>query len=382
MRNMSRFSKLFAFTVVLAVAASCARVAKVDAVVADAATSKVVFKLLDINRFSVLDTVALDASGRLSYRVPVKKGQPEFVYIFHGDRKIASLILQSGDRVSLVADTLGNYTVDGSEESTKLLQVEKDYAAAVAKMNALALRAEEAISPDYAVQLRQQLAQEYVNYYRSRVKYVMENSASLSVVPVFYQTFGNNLPVFAQQTDAIHFRNASDSLSFVYPDSKYVKALRQEADRRFGYLELENRLASAESIGYPDVELPDLQGQKRKLSDVDAKVVMIQFWTATDAQQKMFNLDVLKPLYEDFHSRGFEIYQISLDVDKGLWAQVVKEQQHPWVSVCDSRGSASPYVGSYNIQTLPALYIISDGELVDGAVVDDASLRRLLQKLL
>ena len=57
-------------------------------------------------------------------------------------------------------------------------------------------------------------------------------------------------------------------------------------------------------------------------------------------------------------------------------------QQHPWVSVCDSRGASSPYALTYNIQALPALYIISGGELVDGAVVDEESLRKLLSRLL
>lgn len=378
---MSRFSRLFVLVAAVSAAVSCARNAKIDAVVADAASSEVILKMLDINSFAVLDTIDVDETGKFSYTLDVKKGEPEFVYLFKGDRKIVSLILQGGDKVQITADTLGNYTVQGSEESMKLAQVEKDYAATVARMNSLARRAEANVTPEYAQGLRQEIAQEYIAYYRSRVKYLMENARSLSVVPVLYQTFGTDLPVFAQQTDAIHFRNAADSLALVYPDSKYVKALRQEADRRFGYLELESRLNSAAQIGFPEVELPDLQGEKRKLTQVDSKVIMVQFWTASDAQQSMFNLDVLKPLHEEFHSKGFEIYQISLDVDKGLWAQVVK-QQHPWVSVCDSRGSASPYLGSYNIQSLPAFYIIKDGELVDGGVMDEKSLRKLLKKLL
>ena len=379
---MSRYSRVFVFAAALFAAAACSHTARIDAVVADASSSEVIVKLLDINRFSVLDTVAVDAEGKFSYKVEVQKGQPEFVYLFHGDKKVASLILQAGDKVSVVADTLGNYTVEGSEESLMLSQVEHDYSYALAKMNSLARRIEEAASQQYAAELRKEVGQEYIAYYRSRVKYIMENSRSLSVVPVFYQNFGSDVPVFGQRTDAIHFRNIADSLSLAYPDSRYVKALRQEADRRFGYLELQTRLANAEAIGYPEIELPDLQGQKRKLSETDAKVVMIQFWTATDTQQKMFNLDVLKPLYDEFHTKGFEIYQVSLDVDKGLWAQVVKEQQHPWVSVCDSRGASSPYALTYNIQALPALYIISGGELVDGAVVDEESLRKLLSRLL
>jgi len=313
--------------------------------------------------------------------VEVGKGQPEFVYIFHKDTKIASLLLEAGDNVKVTADTLGNFDVTGSEESVKLAQVEKDYADAVRQMEAVSAKFADA-SEDEAAGLRKELGKIYVDYYRHCVKYVLQNSTSLTVVPVLFQNFGVDLPVFAQSTDAIHFVNVSDSLATVYPDSKYVKALKKEAERRFGYLELENKLASAEEISYPDVELPDINANKVKLSEVDAKVVMLYFWSASDASQKMFNLDVLKSLYEDYHSRGFEIYQVALDPDKAGWAQVVKQQNLPWINVCDGLGGNSQYVYTYNIAALPAAYIIADGELVDGQVVDEKSLRRLLDKLL
>lgn len=382
MKNMSRYNKLFVLSAAALMTVACGRTAKIDAVIADAASSDVIVKLLDINRFEVLDTVSLDEAGKFSYKVDVQKGQPEFVYLFKGDRKIASMILSCGEKVTVVADTLGKYTVEGSDESVKLAQVEQDYAATLAKLTSLAQRAEEAVNPDYALSLRQELAKEYIAYYRNRIRYVMENSRSLSVIPVFYQTFGQNLPLFAQSTDAIHFRNIADSLSLEYPESKYVKALRQEAERRFGYLELESRITSADPIAYPEIELPDTKGVKTKLTEVDSKVIMVHFWTADDAEQKMFNLDVLMPLYNEFHSKGFEIYQVSLDVDKGLWAQVVKEQKLPWISVCDARGAASPYIALYNIAALPSFYIIADGELVDGSIVDEKSLRNIISKSL
>ena len=199
---------------------------------------------------------------------------------------------------------------------------------------------------------------------------------------MFFQNFGTELPVFGQTTDAILFRDAADSLEAIYPDSRYVKALRTEADRRFGYLELTSRLESADEIGYPDIELPDVQANKIKLSEVDSPVVMVYFWSAADASQKMFNLDVLKSVYDAYHKKGFEIYQVSMDVDKARWARVVKEQNLPWINVCDSRGSQSPYALMYNLAALPATYIICDGALVDGQVVDEKSLRRLLDDLL
>ena len=77
-----------------------------------------------------------------------------------------------------------------------------------------------------------------------------------------------------------------------------------------------------------------------------------------------------------------DIYQVSLDVDKTLWATTVRAQKLPWTNVCDSRGGASPYVSLYNLSAIPAAFIIADGELVDGKVVDEASLRKLLDDLL
>ena len=377
---MSRFSKIFAAFAVVAAAVSCGRTATIDAVVADAPSSDVIVKLLNINTFETLDTVALDAAGKFSYKVEIQEDQIEFVYLYKGSKKIASLLLKAGDKVTVNADTLGNYTVAGSEESEKLALVEKEYAEALSKMNALSAELETIEDVNEAVEVRQKMAEIYLSYYRGRVKYILENSHSMTVVPVLYQTFGSSLPVFAQSTDAIHFRNLADSLQVSYPQSRYVKALRNEAERRMGRLEMESLISSATPVAYPEIELPDINGVKRKLSDVDAKVILIQFWTASDLQQKMFNMDILKPLYNDFHSKGLEIYQVALDADKVLWSQVVKQQDHPWISVCDSRGTASIYALSYNLQLLPAMFIVADGELVDGEIVDEASLRKLIRK--
>lgn len=365
----------------MVMAAACSTKAGIEGELQGVASSEVVVKLLNINQYQVLDTVKTNAAGKFSYKVEVAKGQPEFIYLFYKDTKVASLLLEAGDKVNVTADTLGNFTVEGSEESVKLAQVEKEYADALVQLTTLSSQALVAEGSE-ADALKRQVGQIYVDYYRSRVKYVMENSKSLTAVPVFFQNFGSDLPVFSQSTDALLFANISDSLETVYPDSRYVKALRTEAAKRQNYLELESRINSAEAVGYPDIELPDLNAQKVRLSQVDAKVVMIFFWTASDANQKMFNLDFLKGIYEDYHDKGFEIYQVSLDVDKAQWARVVKEQKLPWINVCDSRGAASPYTLLYNVTSVPAVYVISNGDLVDGSMADEKSFRKTLEKLL
>ena len=361
---------------------SCAGKATVKGFLDGAPEADVVVKLLNVNQFQVLDTVKTDASGSFSYKMAVEKGQPEFVYLFYKDTRIASLLLKRGDAVTVEADTLGQYSITGSEESEKLRQVEKDledFTRSFADISTSLAR----ISPEspLADSLRKDLGKLYVEYYRGRLRYVMTNPYSMTSVPVLFQTVGN-MPVFGQQTDAIHFSSICDSLAKVYPDSRYVKALRQEADRRFKAMELAAKLQKAEEVDYLDIEMPDVNGVKKKLSEVDAKVVVLHFWAPSQPVQKMYNIEVLKPLYEKYSDKGLEIYQVAIDTDKAGWARIVKEQNLDWINVCDGLGEASPVVVSYNLSVLPATFILSGGTLQKDRISDDSSLRAAVSRLL
>ena len=384
MRNFGRYVLYAAcYAFIGAALVSCVGKASVKGSLPEAPDSEVTVRLLDMNRYEVLDTVRTDADGNFFCKVEVRKGQPEFVYLFYGDTKIASLLLRKGDRVTVEADTFGTYTVSGSEESEKLLQVEKDLAEFSSRFISLSamLEAADQASPQ-ADTLRRELAQEYVGYYRGRLKYVMSNPYSMTVVPVLFQMVGANLPVFGQQTDAIHFSNVSDSLETVYPESRYVKALRQEADRRYRMMEMSNKIRTAEQVNYLDIDQPDVRGVKRKLSEVDSKVVLLHFWDPAQPAQKMFNNDVLKPLYEKYSGKGLEIYQVAISADKAGWARTVKDQGLGWINVCDGLGTASSAVSTYNLSALPVSFILSDGQMLDERVTDAASLRRVLDRLL
>ena len=147
-------------------------------------------------------------------------------------------------------------------------------------------------------------------------------------------------------------------------------------------LEVNSRLQQAEEVSFIDIALPGLDGQIKKLSEVPAKVTMVYFWSST-AEQKMFNLDALVPLYEEFHGKGFEIYSVALDADKTAWASVVRGQKLPWVNVCDTQAEQSKYVGLYGINSLPVMWFLVDGEIdPDAQVKDLAGLRSYLRKKL
>ena len=364
--------KILAATAAALLLAACGPKTVIDGVLQDKADAPVIVKLLDVNKYQVLDTVKTNAAGAFSYKPELEKDHPEFIYLFYGDKKVASLLLKQGDHVKVTADTLGNYTVEGSEESLLLQEVEGDYAQFMLDMARLSA------DPDAA----QELSRRYVDYYRRSVRYVMEHPKSLTSVPVLFHRVNDGLAVFDQPTDGILFGSISDSLKTVYPDSRYVKALEVEAARRTNILQISQRLQEAEQVGFFNIDLPNLAGTKTKLSDVGSKVVMLYFWATTD-EQKLFNMDTLIPVYNEFHGRGFEIYAVSLDVDKSAWASVVKAQQLPWINVCDTRGDQSPLVNLYGLKTLPSAFFLVDGDMDPNADIQDAAaMRRYLQSKL
>ena len=374
--------KLVAAVAAAAMLWSCnADKASLSGTIEGATKGDVVVKVLDVNKMKALDTLALDKNGKYSCSVPVKAGDPEFVYVYYGANKVASLILQKGEKATVVSDTLGNYSVSGSPESELLCESDKaqaEFAAAVALTRAKL----EKLNPSSAeaLQLGQELYRNYVSYYRKRVLYVIENNKSLTTIPVLYENVGD-MPLFSQLTDALHFRNAYDSLMTVYPNSKFVKALDTEASRRENLFRLNNNLNQAGEVGFIDIEMPDINGQKVKLSSVaeNKKVTMVYFWASVMGDQKMFNQDVLKPVYKQFAPKGFEVYAVSLDTDKAAWATAVKTQDAGWVNVCDGLGTASSVIATYNVQQIPSLFFIIDGEFVSGTgVKNEATLRSFL----
>jgi len=358
--------KILVLALAVLALASCAEKARVKGTLEGAPDKQLVVARLGSGVVEPMDTLKTKADGSFSCKLPVAKGQPEFIYLYYGDRKIVSLLLETGETAVVTADTLGKYTVTGSEGSAKLREVDEAFNAFTAKM---------AVTED-----PHELGKLYVDHYRECVRYVLANPYSLTIIPVLYEQV-NNLPIFGQNTDALHFRAAADSLATVYPESRYVKALAKEAERRENLLSLSTSIETAGEIGYLDLQLPDIKGEKVAISDLDAKVILVHFWDATDAAQKMMNIETILPVYEEFRSRGLEVYSVCLS-DKKIWADAVRAQELPWVNVNDGLGAASPAVPLYNVQTLPIAYVIADGELVQEKITDVAGLRRLLGRLL
>lgn len=350
-------------------------------------TSRLVLTRLSVDRLIPVDTLALK-NGQVACRLEGLSGTPDFYYLLLDGVRIASFTAAAGEQIEIRTDAAGKdpEILTGSEEARLFLQEEQAFSEASARFAELSvamLQAREAGRIPEAEELQLELGRFYVRYKQQSIRWVLEHPRSLTLVPVLYRRFGEELPVFNEWRDALYFRRAYDSLSRTYPDSPYLAALLDEARSRERMMELDRKLAAGETVDFPDLSLPDWQGETRTLSDLAGKVIVLSFWTATDQKQKMFNAE-LKNLYARYAGRGLAVYQVSLDTDKTRWASVVRDQRLPWPSVCDGLGTASPAAAYYNISRLPALYVIGrDGTIqADRDIFDAERLETLVRKLL
>lgn len=320
--------------------------------------------------FGTLDSLRTDRSGSVCLKTSVQKTDPEFVHFYLDDTNVASAILKSGDRIKVSADTLrGAYSITGSQESSQMLE----------RINASVAFNKAVLS---SLDDRKAMGKLYIEHYRDCVRFLMENPKSLACIPVLFEKIGENSPLFSQNTDAIYFQTIADSLKTLYPDSRYVKSLEREAAARFSSMQMKNRLSSAENIDFPHIELPDINGEKVAIENIGSKVILLHFWDASNAAQKMFNIDVLLPLFNKYKDKGFDIYSVCVTPDKAMWAGVVKAQKLPWTNVNDGKGVAGAAVRMYNVQSVPCSYLISSKGIVAPEYSGNGNLDKAISELL
>ncbi|MCR4612780.1 MAG: AhpC/TSA family protein [Bacteroidaceae bacterium] len=153
-----------------------------------------------------------------------------------------------------------------------------------------------------------------------------------------------------------------------------VKGMENTAPAQSRTIELPTEKIT--ETGIIDVELPDVDGKQRRLSDLKGHVVLMDF-TMYGAKESLARTRVMRELYNKYHERGLEIYQISLDDDIHFWK--FSCENLPWVCVHETDGRATR---SYAVNTLPTFFLINrDNEIVSRSE-NITNLEEELQKLL
>ena len=131
------------------------------------------------------------------------------------------------------------------------------------------------------------------------------------------------------------------------------------------YLSLRNSVLSASmKVGneVPDITLPLLTGDNKRLSDYRGRYVVLHFWKS-DCESSAASLDELMRLHEVIkeHQDQFVIISVALDTDKSTWQAAVESKgisRESWLHACDGAGAASPAAKLFGVDSTPKIIVV------------------------
>jgi peroxiredoxin len=340
--------------------------------------------LISTGNISTVDSTTTDSKGNFRFRAELRQSQPTF-YNIRCQGETITLLLAPGDRVNIrsLGNLAANYLLEGSESSEEIHELNRlllDSRRTLDSLSDLVTRLPASVERNAAWE---EYAREYIRQKRSIIAFVVQHATSLSSIYALYQQMPNGDPIFGGEADVPYYRLVADSLSRRYPTSPHVLSLQTDLDEMERRIELNRMIdrATVEEHSFPDIDMPDMFGQRIRLSSLLGKVILLDFWTANTAENRIQNAE-LAELYADYKDRGFEIYQVSLDSNRATWVTAVQEQKLPWISVSDLSGLNSPAVRVYNVTSLPANVLIDrQGEIIGRNIPTsrlDAEVRKLL----
>ena len=189
----------------------------------------------------------------------------------------------------------------------------------------------------------------------------------------------------ANKEDIKCFAAVATSLNNTYPHADrsrnlynmVIKGMKNTREPRQETIEIDASIVS--EAGVIDIELKDVKGAVRRLTDLKGKVVLVDFTMYNNAMSTAHNM-ALRELYDKYHTKGLEIYQISLDPDEHFWKTV--SDNLPWVCVRDATGAYSKYVTLYSVTNLPAIFLVNRNNELSARGEDVEDIEAAIRKML
>ena len=311
----------------------------------------------------VIDSVRLDADGQFSLAGEAQQA-PEFYRLRISDQ-IISLSIDSTETVTVNAaypQMASQYEVSGSENCSKIKEL------ALRQMQLQQRAMAVGHNADLTVDQANDSILAMIRQYKDEVKreYIFPDPSKPYAYFALFQALGNML-IFNPRSDADDikvFAAVATSWDTYWPDAERGKNLHNiaiEGMKNVRTVEAnQSKTIDASKIqtaGVIDIALNDNKGQVRKLTNLKGQVVLLDFHVFGQKESPARIL-ALRELYNKYHARGFEIYQVSLDGDEHFWKQ--QTAALPWVCVRND-GSNDSFLTLYNIQTLPEFFLIDRG---------------------
>ncbi|MBQ0050238.1 MAG: DUF4369 domain-containing protein [Bacteroidales bacterium] len=316
---------------------------------------------LDLSRgIQLIDSVRLGEDGSFHFAASDTIASPEFYRLrIHG--QVINLSIDSTETISIEAEWPNmafGYTVEGSGNCDTIRLLSRRLANLERRVVAMA------DDRRFTIEERQQNIERMVQAYKdsTKVLFIQNRYDQASSYYALFQMVGQ-LSIFDVENDAsdVTWANAvANAWAERWPNSLRTQnltniALRGRKNTRRRVIKLNIDGEKVRETGIIDMGFPDIKGNERRLSDFKGEVLLLDV-TAYAAQQSQERNIFLREIYNKYHARGLQIYQVSVDPDEHYWKTV--SQSLPWVCVFCAEGIDNDMLRIYQVQRLDTYFLI------------------------
>jgi peroxiredoxin len=324
------------------------------------------------NKVKAVDSVKILQNGSFSFKREIKA--PAFYLLTISDRNFFTMLLAPGEKMSLTvhSDSL-NYpiSVSGSEGTELMNEYNKKLRSSISRLTNLSdIYRQNVNSPQLPAVIASldSLAQLYLNDMNLYTKsYIDKNLTSLVSLIALYQQVAPNVYVLSPTRDFKYYLKVDSALTLLYPDYEPVTTLHEQVKQMTAEAtqKTPETVEAGKGAVAPEITLPTPAGDTIKLSSTRGSVVLLDFWASWCAPCRQENPNLVKA-YNQYHRRGFQIFQVSLDKTREAWMKGIEDDQlNKWIHVSDIQFWNSKVVQLYKIESIPSNFLLDrEGRII------------------
>ncbi|MCD6333115.1 MAG: TlpA family protein disulfide reductase [Bacteroidales bacterium] len=275
-----------------------------------------------------------------------------------------TILALEGDQIHITAEKgkiNESLTIEGSPASKLVLTLNNELIRANGILDSLSEQYQKLQGTPFAEQAISRLQGEYqklLSQQRDFVrKFIDQNYESpASLLALSHQLARQS--VLNPSTDFDLFTRVDSALYKKYPESTLVLNLHRFV---VSYKQQQAAQPAQPSswIGKeaPDIKLPSPEGNMVSLSSLRGKYVLLDFWASWCVPCRRESPNLVSA-YHQYHSKGFEIFQVSLDKRKEDWVKAISDDQLNWLHVSDLKYWNAAPAKLYGVQSIPANFLL------------------------
>jgi thiol-disulfide isomerase/thioredoxin len=323
---------------------------------------------LKANELAAIDSLKIGEDGKFNFKREMTF--PAFFLLKINNSNFFTTLLEPGEKLKIEAkyDSL-NFpsSLSGSKGTEKMVEYNKALKNTIFKLESLSeIYKQNSGSPELpkVIQSLDSMAQKYldeINVYTK--KYIDRNIKSMVSLVALYQQVAPQVYVLDPVKDISYFVKVDSSLYKQFPESEPVKALHEQVQALVSRAGETALLKAGDEA--PEISLPSPDGKIVSLSSTRGNIVLLDFWASWCNPCRKENPNLVK-VFNQYHGKGFTIFQVSLDKTKEEWLKGIKDDNlNQWLHVSDLKYWNSTIVLLYKIESIPfSLLLNNEGKVI------------------